>query len=691
MAVQEIGLSQADMGVRATAGPIQGNYPITGTMQQRIATVVNARFELARDASRGQFQKFHRYDKIIEMISKKKAYEWKANAYLPYALSTVEQAAAIKFLMLMAGRPRVHVSPRKGSSNEVADHRQNLLEWHFDGDIDLVSLLADALRGCERYGKAVVLVVPDWDQKTLRFREQVNIPTVYGPLARMAWKMAKERAYYIRAENVDLTTLFVEPNRRRINGPQGMRWIIREFPKTIDELREMESLGMWGPQVGGESVDAIMNTNQVEDDEWRWRRQLLLRQSDIGMDRDKFDRTVRIREYQGRVPPELVDPNLAQMELAAGLDPLNRVMAVANGQATGYSQALPWDHGHKSYIEMDCIPSQQDFWGKGKVEPIEHLVYIGNEIVNMRVDNVKAAINGLIGVDGSRMPAGWKKRLISQPFGVHETNGPPNEVIQRLQLGDVTASSYQEQAQIWSLIQLADAVNETMLGAPGGAVRTLGEHQIKEENATKRLMFEVARQAIQFFSSSNRTPGMVHFILSLDRQYMPLGQYISVVKPLAPDSMAEFQIGPQDLSEDIDSFTYTPSGAIEAVESVNKRVEMGQLLQTIAPFAELLLAGGLDIMDMFKQLFRAYRMDTSRLFGPQSMMMQGPGSGGPGMPFAQRQGGGQGPGGRVMPFPGVTGGSLRPEQRAAPGNRPTPPWEGGSRQGGRYEPAAGRS
>lgn len=696
MAVNEIGLSPQLMGAdaRMSVGPSENHFPIQGTLPERIATVINSRYDLATSAARTRFELFSRFDRIIKMISKKKAYEWKANVYLPYALQAVEMGAAMKFLMLMRTRPRVMVKPRRAAPQEIADHREGLLDWHFEGDTDLVDLLPDMLRSTERYGKAVALVVPDWESRTLRYRAANPIPTIYGPLARMSWKTQTDRAYRIIVENQDLTTLRPQPGYRRINGKGGMQWFIREYWKTYDELEQMEAEGNWGPAIGGEPVAKIRDTSTPETNEWRFRRMLLQHQDDGGMERDKFDRMIHIIEYAGAVPRELVDPVLGQMEQSAGLNPRQRVMFLANRKVVGGNQAIPWDHGFKPYIEMDCIPDLHGFWATGKVEPIEHMVYAGNEILNMRIDNVKAAINSLIGIDGTRMPPGWKRRLVSQPFGVHETNGNPQEIIQRLQTGDVTQSSYQEQQQLYGLIQEATSLNETVIGAPGGSVRTLGEHQMKAEASSRRLSFELARQANQLFSATRERPGLCHFILMLDRQYMPLPQYINLVRPGMPDSMGELAIGPADLALDLEDFSYVPSGSVETVENQQRRIEMTQLLATLQPYMELAIAGGLDIMDLLKQTMRSYNLDTSRLFprfptGQMAAVMQA------GQQMSQRreeegEGGrpGGGGGGGIVPFRGrgLEGGGQRPEQRAAPGNRPTPPWERSAGNGGRYAP-----
>jgi hypothetical protein len=683
MALEEIGLSPQEATSSLptfSAARSWQKFPLVGPLNDRLATLVSTRAKDSLNYCQSRFERFARYDKILQMMSKRKPYEWKANVFLPYALMAAEQSAAIKFKRMMQQQPIVPIDPHKGGIPEVADHREALLGWHFDNDLALNITLPDILRSCERYGKAVALIAPDWDLKTIRYREKVNIPTSFGPIARMEWKTTTERAYRLRLQSLDLVGLRPQPGRQTINGPDGMDWFCREYYQPLEDIESMEQDGLWGPMVGGQPSQAITTSQEQPVNEWVQRRLMLLNRTTIDFASDQFDRYVKIVEYQGFVPEECIDPTLAQMELQAGLDPRYRLITCVNEKVIGINQALPWDHGYKSFVEMDCIPNVGDFWSVGKVEPIEHLVYAGNEILNMRIDNVKAAINGLIGVDGTRMPPGWKKKLISQPFGVHEVLGIPSEIMQRLQLGDVTASSYKEQDQIFGLIQEADSVNETLLGSPGGAVRTLGEQQLKAGAAGTRLDFELSRQSAQFLSASRQRPGLIYMTLMLDRQYMPLGQLFSIMDPDVPDAMTQFSLEPADLSDDLEKYSFMYPGTPQAQAVADRRMELMNLMQILAPFIPMLASGGVDLLDLIKQIMRAHNVDTSRIFRGAQMPQLPPGmpgeapGGQPGMPMLPPPPGG----GNVTPMRGrgVAGGPMRPDQRARPGAIVAPPWAG---------------
>jgi len=658
-------MALVETGAPSTVRFSDGNLTystLRGNAYDRAVMLMNTRFEQAEMYSRAKFERFYRWEKLGHMVSKKKASDWKANAFLPYAFSTTEQSAAYKWLALFLMRPYVTVRARKSGLDDIALRREALLDWHFTGDVNVKELAIHMLRISERYGKAIAVVAPEWDTTAMKYRSTEIMPTALGPIARMSWKMAQKRDYKIRARHIDNTDFFPEPYRRRINGPGGMRWCFRRENYVIDQLREWEAANLIGPSVGGQSVEEIKDTHDQESNEYKQRRLFLNAHDDVSRYKDNFDRNVEILEYQGSVPREMVDPQVAEMEAQAGRNPYERLMILANKKVVLENIAMPWDHGMKTYIELDCVPDPWDFWGKGKIEPVEHLCYAGNEIVNSRLDNVKMAINGLIGVDANRMPPGWKRRLVSQPWGVLECAGPPNEVIQRIMLGDVTASSYTEQQQIFSLIQEGSGINETMLGAPGPA-RTLGEHQLKSEASSKRLQFEAIGQAEQFLGFPY---GLAGHIIGLDRQYLPIGTYVGVTDPQMPDDFTQFQMDTKTFEVEDQLFTYSPTGSTEGMNLQAKRADLGDMLRALTPFMPLLLQGGLNLGELVKTIIRTFGYDPSRFFpkvqGVQEMMQANPNMMAalaamqPGGPLAAVSGGANAGGGTMRAAQGSPGG-----------------------------------
>ncbi len=614
--------------------------PLTGDFAERARFLVTTRWEHGEAHWKAKWEQFYRFEKLVEMVSKKKQYDWKANAFLPYPFAISEQSAAMKWLSLFANRPFVTVKARHPGLAEIADRREALIDYHLSagGDLDVVRYTLRMFRQCERYGKSVAMVVPAWNPRTMRYRSVETLPTAMGPLARQAWKTVETRDYGLKTVMMDLTDFVIQPGYVSINGPEGAQWLIRRYYKTMEEMIDDQAAGLMGAAVGGENVEQIGTSDDQPTNEYKLRRIFLQQQDDVDRYQDKFDQPVENLEYHGRVPREMVDPELAQLEDNMGLDPFQRIITVANKHTVVGNVANGWDHRMKPFVEMDCVPAVYDFFGKGKIEPIEHLTYVGNEIVNMRLDNVKMAVNGLIGVDGRRMPPGWKKRLVSQPWGVLETMGPPREIVERLNLGDVTASSYQEQQQIFTLIQEADAVNETMMGSPGAKARTLGEHRMKSEQASMRLQFELVGQADQLLGYPYGYSG---FILAYDRQFMPMPQYLSLINPLSPDDMMIVSVDETMFAEEDQHFIYLPTGATEGMNIQAKRLDLTHLLDVVGDYVPYLaqMYGPGFVHELTKITFKTFGFDPSR-FMPRGMPATGPG----GVPIMPA-----GPGGMGMP------------------------------------------
>jgi hypothetical protein len=651
--------------VRFSNQPLAYEQTQDGGYYENLRKLLNARFDLSENHHASRFEKFYRFEKLVHMVSKKRQYDWKANVFLPYAFSLSEQSAAVKWLALFLTRPYVTVQARVAGLDEIAVRRQALLDWHFTGDVDLLALAIDMFRQSERYGKSIAMIAPKWDRKTMKFRSRMDLPTAYGPIARYRWKMDEKRAYKIVGTVIDLTDFFGQPHRKRINGEGGMDWCFYRDYSTMDDLLEAEEAKDFGPEVGGQSVVSVRDTHQQDISDYKLRRMSINQSDDQDKYRDPFDQIVEKLLYVGRVPRSMIDPAKAEMESRDGRNPYERLIVMANRHAIIEDVALPWDHGMKPFVEMDCVPDPYDFWGKGKIEPVEHLNYVGNELANMRLDNVKQLVNGLLGVDGSQMPAGWKRKLMSQPGGVIETKAPPNNVIQRIQMGDVTQSSYTEQQQVWTLAQEADAVNETMLGSPGPQ-RTLGEHQLKLESSSKRLQFELVGQAKQLMGFPG---GFSAFVMGLDRQYLPISTYIRVVRPETPDDFTELAINPEDFEDEDDLFAYYATGATEGINSEAKRANLAQMLQALAPFGQVLAQTGFNFPELVKVIIKTFGHDPGRFF-PKIAGPVGPeagvaavgqamgGAGMPGMPPGMPGFGPQGPGGMGGPFFGSGGGGL---------------------------------
>jgi hypothetical protein len=174
------------------------------------------------------------------------------------------------------------------------------------------------------------------------------------------------------------------------------------------------------------------------------------------------------------------------------------------------------------------------------------------------------------------------------------------------------------------LVQEGSGINETLMGGAGPA-RTLGEHQLKSESASKRLQFEAIGQAEQFLGFPY---GLSGHIIGLDRQYLPIGTYVGVTDPQTPDDFTQFQIDTKTFEVEDQLFTYAPTGSTEGMNLQAKRADLGDMLRALTPFMPLLLQGGFQMGELVKVIIRTFGHDPSRFFpkvaGIQEMLQANP-------------------------------------------------------------------
>jgi hypothetical protein len=251
----------------------------------------------------------------------------------------------------------------------------------------------------------------------------------------------------------------------------------------------------------------------------------------------------------------------------------NRVITVMNKKAVIRVAENPYWHGEKPYAMWPDYMQEGEIWGIGEVEAIEGLQDLVNAMYNQRIDNVRLGMDKMVVVNTKAIEE--ERDLVWRPGGVIRTVGDflPEEAVQVLELGDVTASAFQEADRLEALIERTTGIGGYQLGqVEEGQNRTAtGVSLITEAGTTKfamkvQLMEEVgltrvARQwgaIIQQFTDEERAV----------RTMGPAGQWL--FPTLTPEGIQ----GNIDFKIDVASTTQT--------ETVAKEQAM-MLFQTLAP------------------------------------------------------------------------------------------------------------
>jgi hypothetical protein len=330
------------------------------------------------------------------------------------------------------------------------------------------------------------------------------------------------------------------------------------------------------------------------------------------------------------------DPTRRAVELLEFHTLDKRVITVLNNKAIIRVSPNPYNHGQKPYSYFPDYLQEGEFWGIGEVEAIEGLQDLLNALYNQRVDNTRLSMNAMYAVNTKAIED--ERDLLLKPGGIIRIAGDytPQEALQRLDLGDVSGSAFEEAAQVERLIERVSGVSAYQLGITDeGVNRTAtGVSLITEAGNTKfalkvRLMEMIGMRRVisqwgsivQQFADTERTV----------RTLGPQGQWL--FPTLTPESIQ----GNLDYRIDVASSTQTETVAKE---------QATMLFQTLAPALPMAVPKlAQDLLEAFgKKDLMPYFMGSPDLT-MLSQLMQAQQSGGVVLPF---------------PAPGETGPGATP-------------------------------
>lgn len=136
------------------------------------------------------------------------------------------------------------------------------------------------------------------------------------------------------------------------------------------------------------------------------------------------------------------------------------VMVVLNRTAIVRADRNPYEHGEKPYIRVVDYLQEGEFWGIGEIEPLEGMQDITNALWNQRIDNVRLVLNRMFAFDPDNVHD--LRDLQVRPGGlirVRSKDIPAGQVVQPLDIPDVTASAYTEVAEIERMTEKVSGVS----------------------------------------------------------------------------------------------------------------------------------------------------------------------------------------------------------------------------------------
>ena len=176
-------------------------------------------------------------------------------------------------------------------------------------------------------------------------------------------------------------------------------------------------------------------------------------------------RKVKIIEYHGLVPKDLIKPDLAPDEelvefdwdgkKEAEYDPTDLVEAIvtiANDCVVLRATTNPQVMGDRAFIsyQHDTVPNR--FWGRGVAEKGYNPQKALDSELRARIDALALTVHPMMAVDGTRMPRGGN--LTVTPGRTVITQGDPNTILRPFKFGEISPSTFHQSGELERMIQM---------------------------------------------------------------------------------------------------------------------------------------------------------------------------------------------------------------------------------------------
>lgn len=549
-------------------------YPEDEEAQGKLVAYVNRAFLEAKEAKQGHQDRWEKYYRMYRSYVKKRPKgEWHSRVWMPFAFYIIEtitprlvaqlpspvvkpvgqeEATSIQTIDPQTGMPMMGETPAK--------YMEELLLWAADQS-ELYLELVKALKSALLYGTGIIKTsfesVPSYQiiEEPVMEEQFTEAPTgeydvdggaitqtvsmgarpVIDPVTGQP-QITRRRQSYNRYEGpvgeaVDITNFFVDPVADSI---QSARYVIHRVYRDKSHLEDFFNRGIY---------------KRPPEDVWKnflSEHATISRQALVGLGPG----SISTDESQGLIPV-----------LEMWTD--NVLVVIAGDENTGgillRAEMSPYMHGEKPFVRIVDHLVPHEFWGIGELEPLEGLQDAINSLWNSRLDNVKLNLNSMFlavmdyMVDPSDLQMGPSK-VIRVRDGV-----PLDQAVKRLELGDVTQSSYVESQELERMVQMESGVNPYTTGSEGTESynRTATGVALISEQGNTRFSHKVKIAELTGFKNLYRQFGM------LIQQFAPPELVLRIQGPLGAYSFANIPYdaisGRFDFDIEAESSTQTES------------------------------------------------------------------------------------------------------------------------------------
>lgn len=178
---------------------------------------------------------------------------------------------------------------------------------------------------------------------------------------------------------------------------------------------------------------------------------------------------VTISEYHGKVPAGLLnDLTSAKNALDVLLDGedevdeddlVEAIVTVANDNILLRAIPNPFVMKDRSFVafQFEKVPGR--FWGRGVAEKGYNPQKALDAEVRARIDALGFISAPMLGVDSGRIPKGFKLEI--RPGKVWTTQGPPDEVLRPVSIGNIDANTFNQASEMERMVQMGTGAFDT--------------------------------------------------------------------------------------------------------------------------------------------------------------------------------------------------------------------------------------
>jgi hypothetical protein len=531
--LEEVGAEQAE-----------SLYPSSDDAHAKLLRFWTKAFLAADDAKKPYEENWDVYYQLRRShLPERQPGDWHSKVFIPLVFFTIQTILP----RLVASLPRGVVHPVGPEDASGASAMEELLEWAADQS-DLMLQLVIAYDSALTYGTGILKTRPMKRSKKRKVKTpemeafSVLVPTpVIDP----------DTGEPMR--NLDTGQPMIED----VDTPFGERPVIDQVtgePKVRSE--EQEAIGYVGPVATAVDIYNIFPAPEAENVEDA--RYIIHRR---WADAEEVKRLVKDGTYHlpegmslEQMWSRLEDPKdkrLQEVGLGAGRPDDsehvaevwecwrrsdNTVCTILNQKAIVRNVENPFDHGEFPFIRILDHLNPHEFFGTGEVEHLEGIQDAVNAVWNQRIDNERLLLNAMFIYDRNAIKN--TNELVSRPGGgiaVDNEHGQPlDQVVQRLEFGDVNGSAYEEVA---SLIDMSEKIS----GANGF---TAGGDPAESMNQTATGAAIITEQGNTRFTMKAKLAELTG-LRALFRQYASLLQQFTppdmTMRIIGDDGSIDFQ------------------------------------------------------------------------------------------------------------------------------------------------------